>query len=101
MTTQVLGTESVAVLTADWKQRKNGWVLRQKDLRALTATPAWSENPPQRWTAHPWPGKLETPPIWPDPNLLLPAEDYPSRLVAILLPYDALPSAAKQRKIAS
>jgi NifU-like protein involved in Fe-S cluster formation len=46
-------------------------------------------------------GNGDMPLIWPDLCLLSPAKDYPSRHAAILLPYDALLSAAEQYRIAS
>lgn len=45
-------------------------------------------------------GKGEMPGDWPELTLLTPAKDYPSRHAAILLPYDAVLSAAQQRKLA-
>jgi NifU-like protein involved in Fe-S cluster formation len=46
-------------------------------------------------------GEAELPADWPELALLAPARDYPSRHAAILLPYDALLSAADTMKLAS
>lgn len=46
-------------------------------------------------------GKAEMPGLWAELALLTPAKDYPSRHAAILLPYDALLSAAASLKLAS
>jgi NifU-like protein involved in Fe-S cluster formation len=46
-------------------------------------------------------GKAAMPDRWPELALLAPAKDYPSRHAAILLPYDALLSAAASLKLAS
>jgi NifU-like protein involved in Fe-S cluster formation len=46
-------------------------------------------------------GKSDMPECWPDLKLLAAAKDYPSRHAAILLPYDALLSAAEQMRLAS
>jgi NifU-like protein involved in Fe-S cluster formation len=45
-------------------------------------------------------GNAEMPAIWPELALLSPARDYPSRHAAILLPYDAVVSAAATLKLA-
>ena len=45
--------------------------------------------------------KAEMPDRWAELALLAPAKDYPSRHAAILLPYDALLSAAASLKLAS
>ncbi len=46
-------------------------------------------------------GTADMPSRWPELALLAPAKDYPSRHAAILLPYDALLSAAASLKLAS